>query len=57
MDWERHAWHTEGGELGPEEWLEQTAAHARGHARQIARLRRTLAAKRGTRKGRHTEAR
>jgi uncharacterized damage-inducible protein DinB len=38
-DWARPGWHTESGLYTPETWLRIYAAHARGHAGQIHRLR------------------
>lgn len=38
-DWKRSGWHTEHGVYTVEMWLEIYAAHAPGHAAQIARLR------------------
>lgn len=38
-DWKREGWHTESGIYTTETWLEVYAAHAHGHADQIARLR------------------
>jgi len=42
-DWRRTGWHTEIGLFTVERWLEIYAAHALGHATQIARLKEVLA--------------
>lgn len=41
-DWRKLGWHTEGGSYHSERWLEIYAAHAHGHAEQIARLKAAL---------------
>jgi hypothetical protein len=41
-DWTREGWHTESGLYTVETWLEVYAAHARGHASQIQRLKEAL---------------
>jgi hypothetical protein len=38
-DWRRLGWHAEAGSYHAERWLEIYAAHAHGHAEQIARLK------------------
>ncbi len=42
-EWRRLGWHSEGGSYHTERWLEIYAAHARGHAEQIQRLKEALA--------------
>ena len=42
-DWAREGWHTESGRYSAEKWLTLYAAHAHGHAAQIARLKAALA--------------
>jgi hypothetical protein len=42
-DWAREGWHSESGRYSAERWLEIYAAHAAGHAAQIARLKAALA--------------
>ncbi len=42
-DWRRAGWHTESGGYDAETWLAIYAAHGRGHADQIRRLREALA--------------
>ena len=56
-DWTRQAWHTERGVFGTERLLELTAAHARNHAAQIARLRAAVTAKSGAAKRRRSSGR
>lgn len=41
-DWRKLGWHSEGGSYHSERWLEIYAAHAHGHAEQIARLKAAL---------------
>jgi hypothetical protein len=38
-DWRKLGWHSEAGSYHTERWLEMYAAHAHGHAEQIARLK------------------
>lgn len=42
-DWRHLGWHSESGSYHCERWLEIYAAHAHGHAEQIARLKAALA--------------
>jgi hypothetical protein len=41
-DWRKLGWHSEAGSYHTERWLEIYAAHAHGHADQIARLKAAL---------------
>jgi len=42
-DWRKLGWHSEAGSYHTERWLEIYAAHAHGHAEQIARLKAAVA--------------